>query len=121
MAKSIRSAATTLTGIVKRHPDGFGFLVPDQADAPDVYIPRHEMSGVMGNDRVELKVHREPGGQRFRGEIKGILNRAVKRVTGRFEDLGGGRGVLRDRSFAWGADVIVKNPLKLALKSGDWV
>lgn len=122
MAKHHRSQATTLTGIVKRHPDGFGFLVPDQAEAPDVYIPRHEMSGVMGNDRVELKLHREPGGNRWRGEIKGILNRAVKRVTGRFEPAGGnGRGILRDHSFAWGSDVIVKNPTNMSVKAGDFV
>lgn len=121
MSKGSRSNSTILTGIVKRHPDGFGFLVPDQSEAPDVYIPRHEMSGVMGNDRVELKLHREPGGKRWRGEIREILARAVKRVTGRYEDLGGGKGCLRDHSFAWGADVSVKNPSRLAIKPGDWV
>ncbi len=121
MAKQHRSTPTLLTGIVKRHPDGFGFLVPDQADAPDVYIPRHEMNGVMANDRVELALHRERGGDRWRGEIKGILSRAVKRVTGQFESMPNNRGILRDRSFAWGADVIVKNPNNHPVKDGDFV
>jgi ribonuclease R len=121
MAKSSKSHATILTGIVKRHPDGFGFLIPDEADAPDVYIPRHEMTGVMGNDRVEVRVQREAGGNRFRGEIQKVLARAVKRVTGKYEDLGGGRGCLRDRSFAWGSDVALKNPLNLSIKPDDWV
>ncbi|MGE0764154.1 MAG: ribonuclease R [Bdellovibrionales bacterium] len=118
-----RSAAKnqSLTGIVKRHPDGFGFFVPDDTEAPDVYIPRHEMSGVMANDRVTVRVMREPGGQRFRGEIQQIISRAVKRVTGRYEELGGGQGCLRDHSFAWGADVIVKNPMNLHIKPGDWI
>ncbi len=121
MAKNKRSRFSSVTGLVKRHPDGFGFLVPDDPEAPDVYVPRQEMSGVMGNDRLQVRLIREPGGDRWRGEIEKILERGTKRVAGRFESLGAGRGCLRDHSFAWGSDLIVQNPLSLELKDGDWI
>lgn len=119
--KKKKNQFSTVVGVVKRHPDGFGFLIPDDRDAPDIYVPRHEMSGVMANDRVRVVMKRESGGNRFRGENLEIMDRAVKRVTGKFEDLGGGRGCLRDRSLAWGADLVVKNPQALALKDGEWI
>ena len=35
-----------ITGYIKRHPDGFGFLVPDDLDFPDVYIAKKHMFDV---------------------------------------------------------------------------
>ena len=51
-------AAKLLTGIVKRHPDGFGFMIPDDHDHPDVYIPKQSMLGVMSQDTIEIEVFR---------------------------------------------------------------
>src|SRR4051812_11291362 len=98
MSKQLRES----TGVVKRHPDGFGFFIPDEPDEPDVYIPRNSMSGVMSNDRVRVRVTREPGGNRFRGEVVEIVKRSTLRAMGQFEQTAPGKGVLRDRSFAWG-------------------
>ena len=58
-----------IVGIIKRHPDGFGFLIPEQDRIPDVYIPRQSMTGIMSNDKVEASVRLERGGERLRGEI----------------------------------------------------
>src|SRR5947209_2911089 len=90
------------TGVVKRHPDGFGFFIPDVVDEPDVYIPRKSMNGVMSNDRVRVAVTREPGGDRFRGEVLQVLERFTKRAMGQFTETEPGKGILYDRSFAWG-------------------
>jgi ribonuclease R len=74
-------------GTIKRHPDGFGFFIPDSPDSPDVYIPRHSMTGIMTSDKVLIEVSPEPGGQRFRGEIKKVLKRGTHRVVGHFARL----------------------------------
>ena len=71
-----------VSGLVKRHPDGFGFLVPDDKVHPDVYIPRHAMNGVMTNDKVMATVEPEKGGERFRGEIIRIESRGTTQVVG---------------------------------------
>ncbi len=116
-----KTAQRECTGIVKRHPDGFGFLIPDSAENVDVYIPRHEMVGIMSNDRVRVTVVREKGGPRFRGELIEILERAVTRAMGQYRALGPGRGLLLDRSFSWGADLTVSCPPDLTPKDGDLV
>ena len=114
-------SSKVLEGSVKRHPDGFGFLIPDLPDQPDVYIPRHSMEGVMSNDRVQVKVTQERGGERFRGEVIAVLSRSVNRVMGQFIQHRPGYGLLVDKSFGWGADLKVEVPAGLQVKDKDWV
>lgn len=109
-----------LEGFVKRHPDGFGFFIPDSLDFPDVFIPKHFMVGIMSNDRVLVQPERERDG-RYRGEIVAIIERAFDKVTGRLKLLNPYQGVIRDEGHAWGQDISVDvNPGKGA-KDGDWV
>lgn len=117
----MKKAPQETTGTVKRHPDGFGFLIPDLAGTVDVYIPRHEMNGVMSNDRVRVKVLREKGGDRFRGEIVEVLNRAFTRVMGQYHETSPGRGMLLDKSFSWGEDLKASCPPGMDCKNGNLV
>lgn len=107
-------------GYIKRHPDGFGFFIPDNPDLPDVYISRKSMSGIMTNDRVEVEVFPEPGGKRFRGEVLQVLKRSTQRVMGQFDSSGSGRGILRDKAGAWGVDLVVESNGQ-DIRDGDWV
>lgn len=97
-----KKAASISIGIVKRHPDGFGFLIPDDPDSPDVYIPRRSMMGVMGLDKVKARVTREPGGDRYQGEIEEIISRGQSRVVGPVAKLQDGVAILEDRTLSWG-------------------
>lgn len=117
----MRKAPREAVGIIKRHPDGFGFFIPDDLEAPDVYIPRHSMKGVMSNDRVRVRVEREKGGDRFRGDIVEIVNRAFTRVMGQYFETAPGRGLLYDKSFGWGEDLIASCPPDLRVKNGELV
>lgn len=110
-----------IEGFVKRHPDGFGFLISDDPKEVDVYIPRHSMDGVMANDRVRVKVTQEQGGDRFRGEVQEIIGRSVKRVIGQFLQHRPGYGLLMDKSLAWGSDMKVEVPKTQNVKDKDWV
>ncbi len=109
------------TGIIKRHPDGFGFFISDDNEDPDVYIPRQSMKGVMTNDRVRVSVEREQGGDRFRGEVIEIVKRSVTRAMGQFKPSGPGKGILYDRSFGWGEDLQVSYPPNIPCKEGELV
>ncbi len=108
-------------GIVKRHPDGFGFFIADEAEQPDVYIPRQSMKGVMSNDRVRVSIVREAGGDRFRGDVLEIVHRAFTRAMGAYISTGPGKGVLRDKSFGWGEDLRVSCPPDIRCKEGELV
>lgn len=108
------------TGRIKRHPDGFGFFIPDQPELPDVYIPRQSMEGIMTNDRVTVAVEREKGGNRFRGEIVDILERGLKTVVGTFHLLEKG-GLIRDDAKGWGQDLSVAAGDTGGAKDGELV
>lgn len=97
-----------LNGTIKRHPDGFGFFIPEKMDHPDVYIPRHSMEGVMTNDKVMIEVTPEKGGERFRGEIIKVLERGTKTVVGRFFKMNDRTGIIRDEGKGWGQDLKIK-------------
>ena len=108
-------------GMVKRHPDGFGFFIPEDPAAPDVYIPRHSMNGIMTNDRVEVEVIPEKGTDRFRGEIVKIIERGTRKVVGQFLPLRNGGGLLRDDGKGWGRDLKISNGQTMDAKEGELV
>jgi len=112
---------TYLQGIVKRHPDGFGFLIPERSDHPDVYIPKSSMKGVMSLDHVMAEVEPERGSDRFRGEVLRITKRATKRVMGLLHHLNEKDALVRDESNGWGADLKVKWSDSMGAKPGQMV
>lgn len=108
-------------GSVKRHPDGFGFFIPDDSEQPDVYVPRHSMKGVMTNDKVEVEVTPEVGGDRFRGDIVRIIERATKKVVGTYQEMNAGQGLIKDEGKGWGEDLKVAKEHSLGAKKGELV
>jgi ribonuclease R len=108
-------------GTVKRHPDGFGFFIPDNAGTPDVYIPKQFMNGVMTNDKVEVGVYPEPGGKRFRGEVIKIVDRAHKKVIGKYQHLNDQQGIILDTNNNWGANLTIPTKFAKNAKPDDLV
>jgi ribonuclease R len=111
----------TLEGIVKRHPDGFGFLIPDNPEFPDAYISRQYMTGVMTNDRVRADVYAGREADRLFGEVVEILNHAVKRVVGRYLPVDQKYGMILDDKNGWGADLRIAAAHSMGAKEGDMV
>lgn len=108
-------------GLIKRHPDGFGFLIPDDKTIPDIYIPRHSMNTVMSNDRVLAEIEKEKGGDRFRGDIVRVVTRGIKKVVGVFAKLNDREGVVRDEGKGWGEDLRIKIEDSMNAKNGQIV
>lgn len=108
-------------GIVKRHPDGFGFLIPEDRTQPDVYIPKHSMTGVMTNDKVEAEIFPSRKGDKFFGEILRIVHRNTKVVTGRLTFLNEREAVLFDEGKVWGANLKIFREFTMGGKEGDYV
>ncbi len=122
MSKIAPVVGTALIGIVKRHPDGYGFFIPDDKNHPDVYIPKHEMPGVMTNDSVVVEASPEGhSGNKFRGRIVKVNNRAHKTLIGRFDNFNGIDGLVLDRGNDWGTNLLIPSRYKGNAKSGDLV
>jgi ribonuclease R len=89
---ALPDAQNLLTGRVHAHPDGFGFLVPDDKGTEDLYLNRREMRRVMHGDRVMVRVDRRKLGG-VETHIVQIIERAQKRLIGTYDEIDG-RGYL---------------------------
>ncbi len=74
-----------VAGRLQGHRDGYGFVIPDQADG-DIFIRPPHMGNAMHGDRVTARIERvKPGGLR-EGRIVSVLERGLKQITGRIEE-----------------------------------
>lgn len=79
-----------VAGRVEGHPDGHGFLVPDEAGS-SIFLPPAEMRSLMHGDRAAVRVASRDYRGRAVGEVVEVLERAHRRIVGR---LHAGHGVL---------------------------
>jgi ribonuclease R len=77
-----------VAGRVHAHPDGYGFLIPEDKNADDIYINRREMRRVMHGDQVIVR--RDPK-QRGGAEahIVQVVQRGQKQLLGTYTELDG--------------------------------
>ncbi len=77
-----------VTGRVQSHPDGYGFLIPDDKNIGDIYINRREMRRVMHGDRIMVRVDRKRRGG-DEAHIAQVIERAQKRLVGTYDEFNG--------------------------------
>ncbi|MBE8221260.1 MAG: ribonuclease R [Bdellovibrionales bacterium] len=87
-------------GKVKRHPDGFGFLIPSDGFKEDLYISKQDMAGVMTGDKVEVSV--KSNGERYSGVKVSVVERTHKKVAGVIHKVSETDGIIND-SGNWGS------------------
>lgn len=85
-----------IVGRLQAHPRGFGFVLPDRPDLPDLYVGRENMGGAWDGDRVIARPVERKGQNRREGELIRILEHANHRVVGTFHSEDGGGFVSPD-------------------------
>jgi len=70
-------------GYVSAHPDGYGFLIPDDS-SDDLFLSARQMRAVIHGDRVVARVSGIDRRGRREGAIVEILQRNTHNVVGRF-------------------------------------
>lgn len=106
-------------GFVKKHPDGFGFLIPHHKDQEDVYISKQEMRGIVSDDEVEAEVFFRRG--RNYGRVRNILQRSRTCVLGSFIRISHKLGCIKDEGGFFGADIVFNSTEHPSIKEGDWL
>lgn len=71
-----------IKGIFEAHRDGYGFVIPEEPNTKDLFIPPRSTLGAMEGDRVIARLE-DP--RRREGRILRVLERAQKKVLGRLE------------------------------------
>jgi len=85
---ALPDAQNLVTGRVHAHPDGFGFLIPEDRDAEDIYLSRREMRRVMHGDRVMVRIDRKQRGA-VEAHITQVIEHGQKRLLGTFSEFDG--------------------------------
>ncbi|RPI28307.1 MAG: ribonuclease R [Acidobacteria bacterium] len=86
-----KPGSNTITGRLTCHPDGYGFVIPDDPTAGgDVFIPPKKMRNATHGDQVAVRLidgNAKRGGRRTRssleGEIVKVLSRAREVLVGK--------------------------------------
>jgi len=108
-----------IAGTVQGHPDGFGFLVPDDGSA-DVFLRPSEMHKVLHGDRATVRRTGSDRRGRPEGEIVDVLARANRTVVGRLhEERGISFVVAENRRIS--QDLLVPEDERGGAEAGDVV
>ena len=77
-----------VTGRIHAHPDGYGFLIPEDKSVEDIYIDRREMRRVMHGDQVVVRVDQKQRGA-TEAHIVQIVQRGQKQLLGTYDEFDG--------------------------------
>ena len=108
------------SGRVMGHPDGYGFLIPDDEEMDDVFLSPREMSQVFNKDRVMVQVTGQDRRGRLEGKIVEVLERVNKVLVGRVIQ-GQGVTVVSAEDKRISQDILIPYDLDLDAKTGDVV
>ena len=76
-----------IKGKLQTNKKGFGFLIPDEEEERDVFIPSSFINGAMNGDKILVQITREDAnGKKREGEVVDVIERANKTIIGTYED-----------------------------------
>ncbi len=111
-----------IAGTVQGHPDGFGFLVPDDKTKhpEDLFLGPREMAQVMHGDRVMVRMAGLDRKGRPEGKIVEVLERSTKSLVGRVIQ-GQGVTIVAAEDKRINQDILIPYHLDMRAKPGQVV
>jgi ribonuclease R len=71
-----------MPGRLHANPAGFAFVIPDDPEREDVYVPASAVRPAMHGDRVLVRIERQRRRERVQGQVVKVLVRSTTRVVG---------------------------------------
>ncbi len=111
-----------IAGTVQGHPDGFGFLVPDDKTKhpDDLFLGPREMAQVMHGDRAMARMSGLDRKGRPEGKIVEVLERSTKSLVGRVIQ-GQGVTIVAAEDKRINQDILIPYHLDMGAKPGQVV
>lgn len=83
-SKKIPETINTVSGVLRLHPRGFGFVKPENATlaTPDIFIPKHLTNNAVDGDTVEVLVSEFVSEKGPEGKVVNISSRARTHLAG---------------------------------------
>lgn len=114
-------------GRIKKNKKGFGFLISEDPDKEDLFIPSGDMNGAMNQDQVVVRIRKpafvkEKTGAQFRaeGEVIRILTRHKESFVGTLS-MRKNFAFVRPDDVLFGSDIFVPLDDSISAKDGDKV
>jgi ribonuclease R len=112
-----------ISGVIQGHPDGFGFLIPDdksKVSGEDIFLSPKEMSLVMHGDRAMVRMSGLDRKGRPEGKIVEVLERRTQKLVGRVIHTSGVTIVAaEDKRIS--LDILIPYHLDMGAKAGQVV
>jgi ribonuclease R len=111
-----------VAGVIQGHPDGFGFLIPDdrQKCQDDIFLSSREMQQVMHGDRAMVRITEVDRKGRPEGKVVEVLERANKTIVGRVIR-GQGVTIVAAEDKRISQDILIPYHLDMGAKVGQVV
>ena len=111
-----------IAGTVQGHPDGFGFLVPDDKTKhpEDMFLGPREMAQVMHGDRAMVRMAGLDRKGRPEGKVVEVLERSTKTLVGRIVR-GTGVTIVAAEDKRINQDILIPYHLDMGAKPGQVV
>ncbi|MEM8843556.1 MAG: ribonuclease R [Pseudomonadota bacterium] len=78
--------ADLVRGRIIAHPDGFGFLSPDESDEKDIFLSPREMRATLHGDRAVVRITHIKRDGRKEGHLVEVVERQNETVVGRYHE-----------------------------------
>lgn len=126
MKKKIKQSSSyeeVTIGILRTHPKGFGFVIPEDSSrhSQDIFIPKHLIDNAVDGDTVEVIVNPDSNWDKGpEGKIVTILKRARAHLAGTVREVSAqGDWVVYVPILGLSKRVIVRTSSDITLKLGD--
>lgn len=108
-----------IKGVLSGNAKGFAFLIPDNREEKDYFIPRKNLNGALHGDKVIISVDEyEPSGDV--GIVMKILERGFDKIVGRYQR-GNNNGFVIPDDKRFFADIYIPKGKYLNARNGDKV
>lgn len=81
----LATAMNLVIGILQANPQGYGFIIPDNLQQPDVYVNGRNFGTAMHGDKVVVRIEGKNELGKPNGRIIRVLDRAHNRLVGTFD------------------------------------
>lgn len=109
-----------VVGHMQLHRDGYGFLIPEKAGEPDVFIKAHHLREIMDGDKVVVRVEKWKAGRKREGSIVRVIERTHQQIVGRYEKHRG-VGYVVPIDPRLNQDIVIPHSKGVKVRSDQWV
>ena len=82
----LKNNDTLIKGKMDLKTDGYGFIIVEDSDMPDIFIPRNKTLSAMNGDICLVKITNRKSKIKIEGQVEKVLERNITHIVGEYFD-----------------------------------